>query len=105
MTRSSRKSCRKSRALFCSIPIRMNDLRCRPYLNPGGQIQFRGEPLFSREEKTCLREVKEHNCSPKLLDLCFLEFDVLPRDGIILLEGKFFRLCPRVLLGDVVVAG
>src|SRR5690606_1238301 len=41
----------------------------------------------------------------RLLDLGFLEFDVLTHDGIVLLEAQLLRTGPRVLLGDVEVAG
>src|SRR5262245_48995656 len=41
----------------------------------------------------------------KLLDLRFLEGDVLARDGIVLLELELLGRGARVLLGHVVVAG
>src|SRR3546814_19230893 len=40
-----------------------------------------------------------------LLDLGFLEFDVLAHDRIILLELHLLGLGPRVLLGDLEEAG
>src|SRR5215468_4251644 len=40
-----------------------------------------------------------------LLDLGFLEDDVLARDRVVLLELKLFRRGARVLARDVVVAG
>src|SRR5690606_19552730 len=40
-----------------------------------------------------------------LLDLGFLEFDMLARDRIVLLQRQLLGLGARVLLGDVVVAG
>jgi hypothetical protein len=40
----------------------------------------------------------------RLLDLGFLEFDVLARDGIVFLEDELFRLGARVLLGHVEIA-
>src|SRR5689334_790241 len=41
---------------------------------------------------------------PGLLDLGFLELDVLARHRVILLEGELVGLGARVLLGDVEVA-
>ena len=38
---------------------------------------------------------------PILLDLGFLELDMLAHDGIIFFEGHFFSLCPWVFLGDI----
>jgi hypothetical protein len=40
----------------------------------------------------------------KLLDLGFLEFHVLPRDWIVLLESELLGLGPRVLFGHVEIA-
>jgi hypothetical protein len=37
----------------------------------------------------------------RLLDLGFFELDVLARDGIVLAEGKLFRLRTGILLGHV----
>ena len=38
----------------------------------------------------------------RLLDLRFLEFDVLARDRVVLAHAHLFRLVPRVFLGDIV---
>src|SRR6185437_9852752 len=40
-----------------------------------------------------------------LLDLRFLEDDVLARDGIVFLQLELLGLGPRVLLGDVIESG
>src|SRR6185312_2561773 len=37
----------------------------------------------------------------RLLNFCFLELDVLTRDGIIFLENELFRRGPRIFLCDV----
>src|SRR5581483_4450486 len=42
---------------------------------------------------------------PILLDLCFLELDVLARDRVILLLDQLVGHGARILLGDVVEAG
>jgi hypothetical protein len=39
-----------------------------------------------------------------LLDLRFLELDVLARDRVVFLKGELFRLGAGVLLGDVKIA-
>src|SRR5258708_23889582 len=46
-----------------------------------------------------------HNLRVRLLDLGFLELDVLARDRIVFLEGQLVGLGAGVLLGDVEIAG
>ena len=40
-----------------------------------------------------------------LLNLVFLELDVLPHDRIVFPQTEFFRLSARIFLGNVVIAG
>src|SRR5436305_297955 len=42
---------------------------------------------------------------PQLLDLGFLEFDMLAHDRVVLVEAQLLGLGARVLLGDVKEAG
>jgi len=42
---------------------------------------------------------------PSLLDLRFLELDMLAHDGIIFLEAELLGLGPRILLRDVEETG
>jgi hypothetical protein len=43
--------------------------------------------------------------NPKLLDLGFLEFHMLARDGIVFLERKLLGLGARILLGYIEITG
>jgi hypothetical protein len=52
-----------------------------------------------------LIEIRVLPADESLLDLRFLELDVLAGDGIVFLESKLFGFGASVLLGDVEIAG
>src|SRR5690606_8345285 len=64
-----------------------------------------GRPLVFRCHKNKAPRERGFFVSPgrrRLLDLGFLELDMLAHDRIILAEAQLLGLRPRVLLGDVV---
>jgi hypothetical protein len=57
--------------------------------------------LLSRAAIPSLLEVSSAILAARLLDLRFLELDVLACDGIVFFENKLLGRCARILLRDV----
>ena len=72
---------------------RVEKPRTRRWLLPTPPVRMASTPRIAFTER------------PTLLDFCFLELDVLPHDGIVLLEDKLLRRRSRVLLCHVKEAG
>jgi hypothetical protein len=71
-------------------------------ISPGRRFIFTASP---KEKRRKLAAPELFNMSDQLLDLGFLEFDMLANDRVIFLHGELFGFGTRVLLRHIEIAG